>query len=124
MPSRLRSCWAGSADGAGEVAEHLPPGGDALVLLRVVAGRDVVAEVDGARVGGRVAGEDPHEAGLARAVEAHDEQPLAPPDGELDVSEDRRAAVALGQAVDGEDDVARPRRVREAHLDVLLLAVR
>ena len=77
-------------------------------------------EVDGARVRGRVAGEDPHEARLARAVEAHDEQPLAPADRELDVGEDRRPAVALGEPVDGEDDVARPRRVGEAHLDVLL----
>src|SRR5258706_119376 len=55
------------------VAEHRGSGPDALVLLRVVAKCHAVAEPEQARVGFALAGEDAQQAGLAGAVQAHDE---------------------------------------------------
>ena len=68
------------------------------MLLGVVAGGDVVAPRDRAAVGLRLAGEDPQQARLAGPVEAEHEQPLAAPEVERDVGEDRRPAVRLGAA--------------------------
>ena len=92
------------------------PGVDALVLLGVVAGHDVVPEADVAGVGRPLAGEHPEEARLAGAVEAHDEQPLAALDGEVDVAEHLVVAVAHGQALALEHDAAGRRRRREPHV--------
>ena len=69
------------------------------MLLGVVAGVHLVAELEVAQVGFGLAGEDPQQAGLAGTVEPEHEQPLAAPEVEVDVLEDRRPAVRLAQAL-------------------------
>ena len=64
-------------------------GAQVVVLLGVVAGMHVVAELEVAEVGLGLAGEDPQQAGLAGAVEPEHEQPLATAEVEVDVLEDR-----------------------------------
>ncbi len=96
------------------------PGVDALVFLGVVPGGNAVAEGEGAGVRVGLTREDAHQARLAGAVEAHDDEPFAALDRERDVIEDVGSAVALGDAVDFEDDAPRPRWVGEPHSDALL----
>jgi hypothetical protein len=76
-----------------------------------------VAEAERPVVGGGLAGEDAQQAGLARPVQAEDEEPFAAGHVEGDVLEHGRAAVALGQPVDLERDPARVGRRRETHVD-------
>src|SRR5436190_2701504 len=97
---------------------------DALVLLGVIASRDVDAEAHLSRIGFGLAGEDAEEAGLAGAVETEDEEPLASLDGELETLEHVVVAVGLGQAFDLETHPATVRRRREAHVLALLLGDR
>ena len=69
-------------------------GGDALVLLRVVADRHAGAEHHLARVVRLDPREDAQQCGLAGAVEPEDEDPLATLQGEREVGPDRAIAVA------------------------------
>ena len=84
------------------VLEQRAPGDDALVLLRVVADRHVRAELDLAEVGAELVGQHLEQRGLARAVEAHDEQPLAAADVEVHVGEHVERAERLPQLGGGE----------------------
>ena len=78
------------------------------MLLGVVADVDLVAPRQGAAVGLGRAGEDAEQAGLARPVEPEHEQPLAPPDLEVQVVEHGGpVAVALGE-VGGRSSAVRP----------------
>ena len=72
-----------------------------VVLLGVVAGDDLVAELERATVGVRLAGEDAQQAGLAGPVQPEHEQALAAPEVEGDVAEHVRTAVGLREAARG-----------------------
>ncbi len=87
---------------------------DALVLLGVVAGHDVVTEADAALIGIPVAGQHPQQARLAGAVEAHDHQALASLEGEVHALEHLEVAVAHGQALAFQDQPTGLGRRREA----------
>ena len=112
-----RSVSAASGHLLAEVLEDRAAGVDALVLLGVVAGHDVVAEAVAALVGGPLPRQHPQEAGLAGAVEAHDQQPLAPLEGEVDVAEHLEVAVADGEPLALEHQPAGLRRRREPDVD-------
>ena len=60
----------------------------------------------------------------ARAVGAEDRDPVAALDEQVDVAEERRAAVAVAHALDGDDLLAGARRGREAEAELLLVHVR
>ena len=64
-----------------------------VVLLRVVADVDVVAEAEDTGIGRGLAGEDAQQAGLAGAVEPQHQQTIATTDVERDVFEHRWPAV-------------------------------
>ena len=82
MPSSERRYWSGSALTSRMCSSTLRPAHDALVLLRVVAERHLVAERDRAEVGLELADERLEQRRLARAVEAEHEHPLAAADVE------------------------------------------
>src|SRR5262249_26282729 len=75
---------------------------------------DAGTEADGAHVGLAHAGEDSKEARLARAVQAHHQEPLGAPEVELDLLEHGRSAVALREAVHLQGDPSRIGRLGEA----------
>ena len=110
----------GVADGG--VVAHLldqrPAGVDQVVLLGVVAGVDLVAVVHRAQVGLGHPGQDPQQRGLARAVEAHDQQALAPLDREGDRVEHVDRPVGAGQVVDLEHGAPGGGRLGEPHVEV------
>jgi hypothetical protein len=101
-------------DGLGaHVREHRLAVADPLVLLRVVAERDAVAQAERPRVRGGDVREDLEQARLAGPVQPHDQQPLASGDVEPDVLEHRWAAVPLRERLRLEHDRTRPRRFGE-----------
>ncbi len=73
---------------------------EGLVFLGVVADLEAVAGADLAGVGLLDAAQDAQQGGLPGAVEAQDDDPVAPVDGGVDVGEDLQRAVGLRQ-VDG-----------------------
>jgi hypothetical protein len=77
-----------------------------------------VAEVELAGVGLGLPGKDAEKAGLAGAVQPHDQQALAALDLEIHIAEDDGTAVTLGQPLHRHDDAAAVRRVGKADLDL------
>src|SRR5450759_2297966 len=88
-------------------------GANALVLLRVIAKRDAVAQSEAPGIRLRLASEDPQQAGLAGSVQPHDQEPLPALDLEVDVAEHCRAAVTLGQTIYRHHDSPAVWRTRE-----------
>ena len=66
------------------------------------AGDVAVEQPDRAAVGRELAGDQVEQRGLAGAVRADDQPPLARLDGEVDAAGDAQAAERFAQAVDGE----------------------
>src|SRR5213592_3745083 len=77
-----------------------------------------------AGVGLALPGEDAEQRGLARAVEAHDQEAVLALDSERHVAKDERAAVSLGEARAMKDDAAAARRLGKADLHLALAAWR
>ena len=94
-------------------------GAQVVVLLGVVAGVHLVAELEVAEVGLGLAGEDAQQARLAGAVEAEHEQALAAAEVEADVLEHRRPAVGLAQPLRLDHRDAARRRGREPDVERL-----
>ena len=121
MPSSDRRYWSGSALTSRMCSSTLRPARDAFVLLRVVAERHLVAE---RRPSPRSASSSPtsvlQQRGLARAVEAEHEHPLAAADVEGDVLEHGLGAERLGEVDDLERDQARARRLGQPHAHLAL----
>ena len=69
-------------------------------LLREIADGDAGVLMDAAGVGLLHAGQDAAERGLARAVRAHEPDPLAAPDAPRHAAQQLLAAVALGYRVE------------------------
>ena len=102
------------------VRQHGRAGADTLVLLRVVAERDAMADAERAGVGGALAGEDAQQARLARSVQTHHQQTLVALHLERDVVKDQWSAITLGEAGAMQHDPPAVRRLGKVDLDLAL----
>ena len=103
-----------------EVVEQRGTRVEVVVLLRVVARRHLVAELEVTEVGLRLTGQDAQQARLAGPVEAEHQQPLATAEIERDVLEHGWTTVALAQVLGLDDGAPARRRIGESHRDDLV----